>query len=61
MKQWFRRRAAVAVFVFALTSMMALHDEFCGLGPALVPCRLVLGQLHEIMPTRTRTHCHRVR
>jgi hypothetical protein len=24
MKQWFRRRAAVAVFVFALTSMMAL-------------------------------------
>jgi hypothetical protein len=24
MRQWFRRRAAVAVFVFALTSMMAL-------------------------------------
>ena len=24
MKQWLRRRAAVAVFVFALTSMMAL-------------------------------------
>jgi hypothetical protein len=24
MKQWFPRRAAVAVFVFALTSMMAL-------------------------------------
>ena len=24
MKQWFRRRAAVAVFVFALASMMAL-------------------------------------
>lgn len=37
------------------------HDRFCGLGPALVPCRLVLGQLHEIVPTRTRTHCHRVR
>jgi hypothetical protein len=37
------------------------HDQFCGLGPALVPCRLVLGQLHEIVPTRTRAHCHRVR
>jgi hypothetical protein len=37
------------------------HDQFCGLGPAVLPCRLVLGQLHEIVPTRTRTHCDRVR
>jgi hypothetical protein len=36
-------------------------DQSCGLGPTLVPCRLVLGQLHEVVPTRTRTQCHGVR
>jgi hypothetical protein len=39
------------------------HDRFCGgePGSAVVPGRLVLGQLDEIVPTRTRTHCDRVR
>ena len=59
MKQWFRRRAAVAVFVFALTLMMSLMTSSVA-GAALVPCRLVLGQLDEFVSTRTRTQCHRV-
>jgi hypothetical protein len=37
------------------------HDQFFGLGPTVLPCRLVLGQLHEIVPTLPRTQCHRVR
>jgi hypothetical protein len=32
MKQWFRRRAAVAVVVFALASMMALTTDSVAVG-----------------------------
>ena len=62
MKRWLRRRAAVAVFVFALASCRRWHSRpVLWLGPAVVPCRLVLGQLHEFVPTRSRTQGHRVR
>ena len=65
MKQSLRRRAAVAIFVFdaGVDVGDVAHDRFCGgePGPALVPGRLVLEQLHECVPTRSRTPGHRLR